>query len=202
MDDEKCYDEEVVYGVANDEGADNACEKEFDPVKYKEVRKAAILKDINGRKRRKEREQLEDKLCKEALEEVYAELTDEEKEYLPRHAKEVLGLAPESEFVAEKDPYELTGSEEEIAKFKQNVRDIQARQNEIMEIFVEKDKYTALGKSSGYLVSEYKKLEGLKSIYLDKLQAIYNGRVLSGWNNSNNFCEPIKDNGLDRDSRF
>lgn len=93
--------------------------------------------------------------------------------------------------------------EDEINALETEVKKLNARQTEIFEYFCDKEKFKELRSKqmTGQYVSEYKKIEGLKSVLLDRLQMIYLGKPFGESFNSN-FCEPVKNNGLSREYRF
>lgn len=89
-------------------------------------------------------------------------------------------------------------SDEDIKKLQSEVKKLQKRQNEIVELVLNKEKYLEKDNLNlmGSYVSEYKKLEGLKSNYLDRLQSAYCAEPSYF---DKNFCEA---HPVDADHRF
>lgn len=81
-------------------------------------------------------------------------------------------------------------SDEDITKLQSKIKEFQTRQNEIIELILDKEKYISDDHKNliGSYVSEYKKIEGIKSNYLDRLQAGYCNSSVGDFNN--HFCEP------------
>ena len=72
---------------------------------------------------------------------------------------------------------EIIVSDEGTETLKNKIKEVQAKQAEIIDIIIDKDKYLSDEHKNliGFYVSEYKKLEDLKANYLDRIQAIFNG---------------------------
>ena len=91
-------------------------------------------------------------------------------------------------------------SKEDKSELIKRVKEIQKRQNEIINIFCNEETYLNL--DSNYLIGnkvcEYKKLEGLKLIHLDTLQEAYIKNPLDG-KFDKHFTEKLT---VDIDSRF
>lgn len=178
-------------------------EKEaFDPVKYEqrmeERMRHDIERDIKKSKEECEQTEIKRRLAKKMIDEYYKGNSNDAPYYI-RSMLVVREDDAEPSFV--KSISDIP--EDDIKALETEVKKLNARQTEIFECFCDKEKFNELRSKAmtGQYVSEYKKIEGLKSILLDRLQMIYLGKPFGESFNSN-FCEPVNHNGLDRSYRF
>ncbi len=197
--DEACEEKVCEY----DGGISVDVEKEeFDPVKYEQRMEKQMRHDIERdiKSSKEEREQMEIKrrLAKKMIDEYYKGNVDD----APHYIRSML-IDREDEKIRSVSERILNIPEDDINALEAEVKKLNARQTEIFEYFCDKEKFKELRSRlmTGQYVSEYKKIEGLKSVLLDRLQMIYLGKPFGESFNSN-FCEPVKHNGLDREYRF
>lgn len=157
----------------------------------KELYRQRVIDSINHWKEREERKIIEDEARKEMAEEILIEYYPEGiPDGLPNNIRYQLGLEQdEGTFVESDNKVELC--EEDIKHIVNRAIELNKRQNQIFETFIDKESYTIACKNNlcGNLVSEYKKIEGLKSNLLDTLQAAYVGHTF-GNQFDKHFCEP------------
>lgn len=155
----------------------DACEKEFTPEDFEKRFREELINDIESYNKEKEKQ----KIISEIRERVVKEMKDK---YFPNGIPEDapyfifdrLGLGLERKCSQLQDRLCVDISEEEIKELQKCGKELQDRQHQIIGYFLDKNTYKELCKKNlaGSLVSEYKKIEGLKSALLDRLQAGYN----------------------------
>ena len=168
----KVYEEPVLIEKKMD-----ACEKEFTPEDFEKRFREELINDIESYNKEKEKQ----KIVSEIRERVGKEMKDK---YFPNGVPEdapyfifdKLGLGLEHKRSQLQDRLCVDISEEEIKELQKRGKELQDRQHQIIGYFLDENTYKELSKKglTGSLVSEYKKIEGLKSALLDRLQAGYN----------------------------
>lgn len=196
------YEDEVCEEKACGYDGEISVEKEeFDPVKYEqrmeERMRHDIERDIKTSKEEREQMEIKRRLAKKMIDEYYKGNPDD----APYYIRSMLTDSDRED--EEIRPRIIDIPEDDIKALETEVKKLNARQTEIFEHFCDKEKFNELRSKAmtGQYVSEYKKIEGLKSILLDRLQMIYLGKPFGESFNSN-FCEPVNHNGLDRAYRF
>jgi len=156
-----------------------ACKKEFTPEDFEKRFREELIDDIESYNKQKENE----KIANEIRERVGKEMKDK---YFPNGVPEDapyyifdklgLGLEHKRSQLQERLRGGVDISEEEIKELQKRGKELQDRQHQIIGYFFDENTYKELSKKglTGSLVSEYKKIEGLKSALLDRLQAGYN----------------------------
>lgn len=187
---------DVVYEEECEDECYDAEPEEFDPVKYEqrvEQRlRQQIERDIKKSKDEREKSEIGRRLAKKLLDEYYGDKLNDAPYYITR----MLGKDDEDESA-------LNIPKDDVDALENEVKKLNARQTEIFEHFCNKEKFNELRskRMTGQYVSEYKKIEGLKSVLLDRLQMVYLGKPFGESFNSN-FCEPQNYNGQNREYRF
>lgn len=157
----------------------NACEKEFTPEDFEKRFREELINDIESYNKQKENE----KIVNEIRERVGKEMKDKYfpngvPEDAPYYVFDKLGLGREHKCsqLQERIRDGVDISEEEIKELQKRGKELQDRQHQIIGYFLDENTYKELSKKNlaGSLVSEYKKIEGLKSALIDRLQAGYN----------------------------
>lgn len=157
----------------------NTCEKEFTPEDFEKRFREELINDIESYKKQKENEKVANEIrgrVGNEMKEKY--FPDGVPEDAPYYIFDKLGLGFEHKRsqLMEHIRGGVDISEEEIKELQKRGKKLQDRQNQIIGYFFDENIYKELSKKGlmGSLVSEYKKIEGLKSALLDRLQAGYN----------------------------
>lgn len=180
-------------------------EKEIIPEEFEKCFRAKLIDDIESYNKQKENE----KITNEIRERVGKEMREK---YFPNGVPEdvpycifyKLGLKRKYSQLQERIRGEVDISEEEIKELQKRGKELQDRQHQIIGYFFDENTYKELVKKNltGSLVSEYKKIEGLKSALLDRLQAGYNKKWVDTVTFLAIFSEERNHNTYDTNHRF
>ena len=198
------YEEAPCDIKACEDEADVEMESEIDPVEYERRMEQQLRRDIERDIKSSENErkitEIKSRLAKKMIDEYYKGNPDDAPYYIKRMLNDSRD-DDDNESVTRKAILNI--SEDDITALETEVKKLNARQTEIFEYFCDKEKFKELRSKAmtGQYVSEYKKIEGLKSILLDRLQMVYLGRPF-GTSCNSNFCEPMYNNGQNREYRF
>lgn len=200
---EEVFDETPCDKKASEVDVEVEMESEIDPVEYErrieQQLRRDIERDIKSSEDERKRSEIKSRLAKKMIDEYYKGNPDD----APYYVTSMLGVLRDDREAEPISTILKNIPEDDITALETEVKKLNARQTEIFECFCDKEKFKDLRskRMTGQYVSEYKKIEGLKSVLLDRLQMIYLGKPFGESFNSN-FCEPTNYNGQNREYRF
>ncbi len=182
-----------------------ACKKEFTAEDFEKRFRKELIDDIESYNKEKENkkiaEEIQERVGKEMLKKYFPNGIPED---APYYIFDKLGVKRDNFQLRERIRNSFNLSEEELRKLQNRGKEIQDRQHQIIGYFFDEKTYKDLRDKNltGSLVSEYKKLEGLKSALLDRLQAAYNKRWCDDATFSSVFSEEREHDTYDVNHRF